>query len=57
MLGYYQGEADGVYGPGTAEAVRRFQADHNLTPDAIVGPATYDALLESFDTERGNIAP
>ncbi|HWI52460.1 MAG TPA: peptidoglycan-binding domain-containing protein [Symbiobacteriaceae bacterium] len=57
VLGYYKGESDGVYGAATAEAVRRFQADHNLTPDGIVGPATYDALLESFDSERGDIAP
>lgn len=57
VLGYYQAEPDGVYGPGAAEAVRRFQADHNLTPDAIVGPSTYDALLEAFDASRGNVAP
>jgi len=57
ILGYYRGEPDGVYGPGTADAVRRFQADNNLPPDAIVGPATYDALLDAFDQERGNVAP
>ncbi|HWI61535.1 MAG TPA: L,D-transpeptidase family protein, partial [Symbiobacteriaceae bacterium] len=57
VLGYYQGQADGVYGPTSAEAVRRFQADHNLAPDGIVGPATYDALLDAFDQQRGNVAP
>jgi len=30
QLGYYQGQADGVYGPKTAAAVINFQADMNL---------------------------
>lgn len=57
ILGYYQAEADGVYGPATAEAVRRFQATHGLTPDGVVGPNTYDALLQAFDEERGSTEP
>lgn len=57
MLGYFAGAADGVYGPETAEAVRRFQADQRLVADGIVGPMTYDALMKVFSVQRGLRAP
>lgn len=43
-LGYYNGEVDGQYGPGTAEAVRVFQAQHGLDSDGIAGEATRTRL-------------
>jgi peptidoglycan hydrolase-like protein with peptidoglycan-binding domain len=36
--------ADGVFGSQTEAAVKRFQRSHGLTPDGIVGPATWAAL-------------
>ncbi len=38
------GQIDGIFGPVTATAVRRFQQDSHLTADGIVGPRTWAAL-------------
>jgi len=43
-LGYYSGRIDGQYGPGTADAVSRFQTASGLAPDGIAGPRTLRAL-------------
>ena len=37
--------ADGDFGPGTENAVKLFQKAKKLTPDGIVGPLTWAALL------------
>ena len=43
--------ADGIFGEQTERAVKRFQRNHNLVPDGIVGPLTRGALgLRPFST-------
>jgi N-acetylmuramoyl-L-alanine amidase len=42
--GYYKGAVDGVFGPNTKNAVISFQKKNGLTPDGVVGKATYKAL-------------
>ncbi|HEX2202125.1 MAG TPA: peptidoglycan-binding protein [Longimicrobium sp.] len=37
--------ADGVFGPGTAQAVTAYQASRGLVPDGVVGLQTWTALL------------
>jgi peptidoglycan hydrolase-like protein with peptidoglycan-binding domain len=39
-------EAIGTFGPKTEAAVRAFQREHNMVPDGIVGPKTWEALDE-----------
>jgi lysozyme family protein len=45
--------ADGIFGRDTRRAVVRFQRRHHLTPDGVVGPATWSALKRSARPARG----
>ncbi len=46
-LGYYDGKLDGVYGDGTREAVKLFQARNAVKVDGKVGPRTLAKLMAS----------
>lgn len=48
---YLSGDADGVYGQDTEEAVRAFQRDEGLTPTGIVDAQTLEALKEDPGSE------
>ena len=42
-------DLDGSFGPQTEKAVIKFQDDHNLDNDGIVGPQTWDKLAEVYE--------
>ncbi len=43
LLGFYNMKMDGVYGIGTANAVRQFQRTYGLNADGVAGAATWKA--------------
>ena len=52
--GYDIGKAgvDGDFGRATEDAVKKFQRDHGLDPDGIVGPLTYEALEQATPSTK-----
>lgn len=61
-LGFLEGEADGNYGPKTAEAVRQFQAEFGLAMDGSAGKATQTAVNNAIvrlqvELKRAGFAP
>ena len=43
-MGFYRGPLDGVWGPGTQEAIARFQQSRGLEANSQLNPATLGAL-------------
>ena len=43
-LGYYTGAKDGVFGPGTEAALKRYQRDKGLLANGIAGATTFASL-------------
>ncbi|MDZ8078232.1 MAG: peptidoglycan-binding protein [Nostoc sp. DcaGUA01] len=56
VAGFYYGNATGIFGPITEEAVKRFQDSYNLSVDGVVGPATL-GKLPPFGVGDGEEAP
>ena len=51
ILGYYRGKKDGFNGPLTIQAAKRFQKDHKLKIDGIIGPVTEKEIEIAFIKE------
>jgi peptidoglycan hydrolase-like protein with peptidoglycan-binding domain len=47
VAGFYYGNATGIFGPITEEAVKRFQQAYKLNPDGIVGRVTLAKLPQN----------
>lgn len=49
-LGYSAGNADGIYGAKTEQAIKDFQSKNNLEVDGVVGPLTWNSLFRTRPT-------
>ncbi len=55
LLGRFAHPITGLYDERTREALRRFQAEHGLTPDGVVGPRTWEALARAYEEEAAGL--
>ncbi|MEA3503309.1 MAG: peptidoglycan-binding domain-containing protein [Actinomycetota bacterium] len=51
ILGYFNGEPDGILGPMTQDALKAFQSDAGITVDGEYGPETYVALADALEAD------
>ena len=51
--GLYNGPVDGIYGPQTRAAVLSFQRSRNLIADGIIGPRTWDVMIDRTQQASG----
>ena len=56
-LGYYTSTIDGIYGKGTRDAVKVFQADNGLSADGVAGPKPLSKLEELTGIQIGGSVP
>lgn len=52
QLGFYWGPQDGIFGPKTLQAVKKFQKAYGIRVDGVVGPVTWRTLYRVTYTEK-----